>query len=483
MAKEKEEREQTEAPLAEPVEGKKSKIIKKGEDAPVEYTGIPEEERCLLCGKNRKAQSTEYCPKCLQKLKKKKPPVIGWLLLLPLIAAAVVAFALGFMNFAPAKCVAEGKAALSQTRLDESGEAYGQAFDLASELNSEIGYDAILVGKGIYKDFAKTAGDPLAIGYAASQYLTEKQIAADPELAKAAKLYQDYQKAYTLVAETLTAVEEGTMEPDKAVMAVQGMETGHEDLKMWLLYYQSYIQVTFGNQSYLTQLENLKEIEKLYPEEGWFYNNMLRNCLYTLGRYDECLTYCDREIAANRNATDAYLTKLRVAMMRNDRDTAQKVMDDFKACNENEEAVAIMNISFERVFGSLDNAISICNSALGNGSASVELNRQLAVNYLAQHDFTKAYEAAYNAYTTAVSNYSQYGDSTQMTSALFETVFVCTTVYQEQGDGTSQFDGDVMQIIQSFAGYEEQATETSLAIIDGTADPADVLTKGTGDLI
>lgn len=483
MAKEKEERESTVTPLAEPDTAKKSKIVKRNADgAPVRYE-IAEEERCLLCGKNRKTKTTDYCTKCLEKLKKKKPPVLGWFVTVGFVAVVAVAFVLGFMNYAPGNLIVKGKIALAEMRLNDSGEAFGEALSVVDELNTELGHELIFIGKGFYIDFSKTAGNPLDMAQIASQYLTEQQIAGDKELAAAKKELADYQAALQLVQDILSAVQEGTMEPDDAVAAIQKLEPDNEQYMMWLLYYESYVKITFDNQDYLDQLEYLQKIEKLNPDCGWFYDNMIRNDLYSLGRYDECLVYCDREIEANRNAVDAYLAKLRIAMMNRDEEAAKKVIADFEAYNDNSETVAVMKVSYERVFGSLENAIEICDSAAGSGTSNAEFNRQLAINYLAQNNYTAAFEAAYNAYATAYSNYSQYGDSTALTTSLFETVYVCTRMYDELGNGDSQYDADVASILDGFAGYDGQISDISRSILSGEVDPAEALTKGTGDLI
>ncbi len=460
-----------------------SKIVKK-EEAAVYREPKTEQNMCERCGEHKKYKNSNYCKICERTYYKKRIPVPAWLGAIIMVICSVVAVSLLFVNFAPVKRVLEGVQAQSENRLGDAYYAYEDAVGVCEELNGEIGYPLISAGKNIYLRLIDATAElygPYQAGGSAKSVFDEKEIAKSEKLSYYAAEYDNYKRASELVSEYVQGCEYGSMEPAKALEEIKKLEAGNDDLLLWIIYFESYIDVVFCDAGTEAQLVYVDRIAELFPDDEWFFNPLYIDIYYTLGRYDECEKYCDRDIERNRNNINAYTHKVKIAMLEGKKSEAEALVGECTKYNPDNEDVQALDIVLKRRFGEVQAAITLCDK-LSESSGSVEILRQQALNYLVQEDYAKAFDTVYNAYTNAY-NYYSYGYAEAMTSELLETVYLCAVMCRQQEASSAQFYTAIDSVLKSFEGYEKQASEKTLAIIAGETTAMKALTEGTGDII
>lgn len=471
-----------------------SKIIKRAEQAAVYRTPVTETV-CVRCAAEPRAEGSEYCEHCIAALKKNRPHVSACFAFAAAVIVTVLAFCLCYLNFSPAKRVLEARTAMKESRLNDSLAAYEDSFSVASELNSVLnqplaekvpeGVGIIMTGSGVRGEeadvVARLYGDYYS-GNFIMNFFDEKTIAADPKMAAYKKAFEEYDKAEKLAQEYLAGCEEGTIDPKEALAKIKELENGNEDVLMWIIYFESYVDTVFLGGGDATQLAYVERIQKQFPEKSWFFNPLLREAYYSLGRYEESEKYCDLEIKDNLNSVEPVMTKLRIAMLADDKEKAESVIKTFEKNNEGSIDIEAMKIMMARRFEGVDEAIKLYEDLGVEAASDPELTRQNALNLLAKGEYDAAYDACYDAYMSAY-NYYYNGYSEAMTNELIESVYLCATMCKLHGDGSAESIADLDALLADFLGFEKEAKKTTMAIINGETTAAEVLTKGACDLV
>ena len=463
-----------------------SKIKRKNAPAPV--VEAPEDNICVICGKNRKVKGEDYCTSCLNAAKHRRPPIPAFIAAFLVLVLTFVAGIMLYLNYAPSKRIVEGRAALSQNRMDDAYAAYEDAFNLADELNATMNLNMVAVGNKIRAEEAKPIATLYVPYYAytfLSKYFSDDEIKSDPDLLPYYEANSDYKAAYADFGQHTTALSEGKMKTDEALEKIRALKEKYKDDKgklFWVLYAESYVDVSFNQVGPEKQLEYLENMEKTCPGEDWYYLSCYRNLYYQLDMHKECVDACNKELSYNHNEAEAYFTKLKVAFINSNVQASEDIIDEFLRYNEKTDQYVVMLIMKERRFGDIGTAVDECENAVKKGSGLPELYRQKALNSLYQNDYTEAFENAYNAYSMAYNLYNN-GDAEALNSELLETVFVCSTMYKQHGDGMAEHHSDLDGLLSSFKGYEKSASEASKAIISGEKTAEQILSEGAGDLI
>ena len=462
-----------------------AKIKRKNAPAPV--IEAPEDNICIVCGRNRKLKGEDYCASCLNTMRHRRPPVFAFIAAFLVLVISFVSGILLYLNYAPSKRIIEGRTAVRQNRMQDAYDAYEDAFNLADELNSELNLDAVAVGNRIRAEEA----EPIAMLYVPyysysflSQYFSDDEIKTDPRMKPYYDAYTNYKTAYDDFSQYTTALNQGEMKTDEALENIRALKEKYKDDKeklFWVLYAESYVDVTFNQAGPEKQLEYLDNMKKTCPGQDWYYLGVYRDLYFQLGRYKECVDACNEELALNHNETEAYLTKLKVAFINSNEEASNDIVNEYLQYNEKDDRYSVMQIMMDRRFGDIETAESDCEQAMKLGSGLPELHRQKALNALYRNDYTTAFESAYNAYSMAYNLYTG-GSAEALNSTLLETVYVCATMYKEHGDGMSEFHSDLDDLLSSFKGYDAIATENSKAILSGEKTAEQVLSEGAGDL-
>lgn len=471
-------------PAAEQENSAQSKIVKKSDSASIVYRKPKTDSLCTRCEKYHKAAGSDYCEECAEILKKKKIPVPAWLAAIVSMLLAVFSLALVYLNFAPAKRVVEAVQADKNHCLSDAYNAYEDAFSVAQKLNTELGFELVHVGSEIQiremNVVARQRG-PFYAGNIISSSFDSKTIESNPQLRQYVEEYQRYAKAYELVGEYVGACESGTASAEETLESLKALEAGNQDLLLWIIYYESYVDVVYGTSDNAGQLEYVNRIKELYPDASWYFNSLYVDIYYGMEDYESCEKYCDASIENNRNSSNAYLTKLKIAMLRDDEAGAKEILADFKKYNPDNKDAAAMETMLLRRFGRVEEAIVLCDSA-SEETGSTELIRQQALNYLVCGDYDAAYDSIYNAYTTAY-NYYSYGYTEVMTSELIETTYLCATMCKLYGNGTAESYADLDSLLSNYEGYEAESGKKTQAILAGEMTAEEALTEGSGDII
>ena len=485
MDKEKELYEETQEISEEekaPEKDATSKIKRRSQPEPEKKQ--EDDNLCIHCGENKKAAGSNYCSVCISKATKTKVPVFAWICVVVVVLFAAVALLLSYLNFAPAKRILEGREALSENRLGDSFNSYEDAFYLADELNSELNWNLVFVGRRVRIEEAKVTVKLNAPFYAynfLSQYFTEPELRKNPETVG---YYNDFQK-FNEFLQIISAIDgEDEKSADEALEKVAVLKEKYKDVKdkyFYVLFTENYIKENYKKTGKDELLKDIDEIKKLYPEEKWFYLNYYCDLYFDTGRYDECLTACDEAIAYNRNLSDAYLNKLKVCFIKDDEDASNAFLGAYLGSNSEDDTYYAMKIMMLRRFGdSIDSTIEECEKDILIAEGAPEVYRQQALNYLVKGDYDSAFDTAYNAFVTVYNLYS-YGAMDIQLSETRETLYVCAKLYEKNGSGMSEFHSSLADILASFEGYT--ASENAAALIDGKKTPAEILTEGMADFV
>ncbi|MBR4765749.1 MAG: hypothetical protein IK085_03170 [Clostridia bacterium] len=463
-----------------------SKIKRKNTPAPVDEK--PEDNICIVCGKNRKAKGEDYCASCLNTMRHRRPPVFAFIAAFLVLVISFVAGILLYLNYAPSKRIIEARAAVNGNRMQDAYNAYEDAFNLADELNTGLNFDAVAVGRSIRKEEAKPIANLFVPYYAytfLANYFSEDEIKSDPQTLPYYEANSDYKTAYSDFSQYTTALAEGTMKADEALEKIRELKEKYKDDKgklFWVLYAESYVDVSFNQVGPEKQLEYLENMEKTCPGEDWYYLSCYRSLYYQLGMHKECVDACNKELAYNHNEAEAYFTKLKVAFLNSNEQAANDILNEYLSYNAETDEYKVMKIMINRRFGNIETAVEECENATKLGSGLPELYRQKALNALYQGDYTEAFENSYNAYSMAYNLYNN-GDAEALNAELLETVFVCTSMYKAHGDGMAEHHSDMDSLLSTFKGYEKAASENSKALLAGEKTAEQILSEGAGDLV
>ena len=140
----------------------------------------------------------------------------------------------------------------------------------------------------------------------------------------------------------------------------------------------------------------------------------------------------------------------------------------------------MLEASFLRVSGKLDEASVLLDEALAQYDSVPELHRQQALVYLLQGDYDSAYDSAYTADNVAYYLYAYMNDTSAYTPQLNNTLYLTTYLVDKYGTGTSENIAWVDDILSSFS--MEELSEQNRAVINGEKTVEEVLTEGVCDL-
>ncbi len=471
---------------------KNKKIVKKSETE-LDISAVPPEKLCVICGQKKKANGSDYCRDCKKELQKIKLPAAGWIFAALIVIVCAASCALSFMNFAPEKKIADAKKAAAELRLNDAYKNYGYAFNLCTQLNSElkgiISTDLIFAGNQLHKDEMKAYASIYGKDYAGSilgSYFTEAEIKADSELSEYSAAYDVFMKAQGLVTDIFTDCSSGKISVEEAKEKVKALEKDNPDVLKWLIFFQCDLEAELGEADPEVEIEYMERLRDTAPELTEIYDPVLIECYYSLKKYDECKEVCRKRAALNRNDIIPNVTLLKTAFIEGDKKEAQKTVADFKKYNDNNEGFYILSIMLNRYLGDNNAALDDFQQANNLGFDGAEINRQQALNFLQKGDLANAFNRAYNAYSIASGEYTALasGGSSFSAADIIETLYLVAMLY-DRDTSTETKDQYLPDVVAMFSSEDVTYTpgEKVSSILSGELSLADALTKGSGDII
>lgn len=453
---------------------------------------IDEDELCASCGVYRKAEGSDYCEMCEDRLKSTKIPFLGWISGIAAVAAGVFALAIAFLVSAPALQVYKGDLKAAENCWYPAYEAYGQVDSLVSSVNDILGQESPFVKAGVgvkMKIFESVAHcySPLEAAYSADSIFSGTNFDFTSKSRKVKQYKQiltDYQNTYELVADPVAALqeEEATIEETVAAFEKARSEEGVNEVFLDYLLYNVAAYMDLSDEEKLKYLEAVEAAdEKDKTDYSWLYSLDIARLRNALGQTEKALDNLNRQLEFDSSSYDAAAMKMRILLSLGKKDEAGMVMQEYKsACTDTDMAYQL-EIAYLRSTGELSKARELCTEAFEVYATSPEIYRQSALIYLAEGDYDEAYETAYEADYIAYQIYSYSGDSSAYTQELNNTVYLCAWLCREKGNKDTDNADYLDDIIDSFSDAE--LSESVIQIREGKITLEEVLLKGECDLV
>ena len=233
------------------------------------------------------------------------------------------------------------------------------------------------------------------------------------------------------------------------------------------------------------QVEILKDLEKSAlatgKDYGWIYYQPMAETLAAAGKSEEAVEYLEKIIENDTSKYDAYKLKMDIELDAGNKDAASKTLAEFKVNNEETETAYMLEIVYLRRTVQTDKAKTHCLEALEAYESIPELNRQLALVYLADNDYVNAFDSMMLAYNYAYYIYqSTYDTSTLDDPAFYNTLYLSAYLLKNSDKMDEEYSEDIEEILGQFD--ESVLEDVTKEIIAGKKTAAQVLTEGECDL-
>lgn len=448
-------------------------------------------ELCLACGERRRAEGSDYCAECEERMSSTKIPLLGWVAGFAAVIAGIFAMGLAFLISAPALQVYKGDMEAAKGSWYPAYSAYSQIDDLVSSVNEILKSDSPFVRSGygvklkIFKSIAHSYS-PLEAAYSAeSIFSTYNEHAQKNAMVKeCTKFLTDYQNTYEAVADAVEKMQSDEATVEETLAAFDEAATA-DGVNAVFLNYLKYNVATYKDMPDADRIKFLEAAEAADSADksdySWLYSLDYARLLMNVGQSDKALTYLDKQLKYDKSSFNANSMKMRLYLAEGKTDEAARVMQEYKAACKGTDTAYQLEISYLRSVGELDKARELCTEALKEYGTSPEIYRQSALIYLMNGDYDNAYEDAYEADYAAYQIYQYTGDNSAYTQELSNTIYLCSWLCKEKGKKDTDNAAYIDEILSSFS--ESEISDSVLQIIKGDKTLEEVLTKGECDLI
>lgn len=467
-----------------------------------------DEALCEMCQKNPKDierdENALYCAECREAMLHEKLPWEAFIvaaLCLVFAAASVVYMVLSAPTIG---LTLKGDYYRFTKRYTDAYMAYTEAINKGSEVDdnyskllfaeNEDDTDYTSLGMFLtgYQPNAKrllayaNISASVDAGYYATQIYTESEL-KDLRLLRLRGYVKDYgqmEKAYDAVSaifqNTEYTYQDQIAEVDKLIA------TG-EHTEAYLVYYKSYMASEAGESE--DQVKFLLQLEKIAPDQLWLYGTELIMHYEEQGDTEKVRTYSDRFIAANKNDTQAYLSKAKAYITDGAYDKALSVAEDAAVYNADSSVPTEIKTWAYLRQKDYDKAVELCEKGIETVADTAELYRLQSILYMLKGDFLTAFDAAANAYSIQNANES-LTEETLYTLYLACGLFpkdvnqkeMMTHGYEETAHD-HQADFYKEEIDEMLLSYSMEVPQQVQDCIAGKITPADIFLGEKGDVV
>ncbi len=446
-------------------------------------------ETCITCGEKPQAEGSDYCEECRKKLLSTKIPFLGWVAGAGVLVAAVISFVILFFTAAPAFYGMSAEIAAKEKRWDDAIEHYSQMTSTVSEFSSYLSPDSFIgdilkISKDTQADYFRAyanAYGPIQAVQSASYIISDTSILeTDKSLAPYMEVYQRYFDTATVCSSFLESAEE---DYDLYVEALT-KALNEEGVDKSIIYYTLFGLANNEGKDLSVQLDYLAKTEEYAKEMGydytWLYGFEYAAALKKAGEYEKALGYYDALIEINKNDWYSCVGKAKCLISLGKTSEAESFVEEIKKANdsENEFTYAIEALIL-RTKGDYDAAINLCTTVLEEHQTSAELHHQLALSYLLNGDYDKAYEHANNADYNGI-YWAQYGLTKAYSFEYLHNLFLTANLCIKNSTASAK---DAEETIKGLESYGEYAPEIVEKIVNGEVKLEDILMKGAYDIL
>lgn len=451
---------------------------------------LSEEDLCVICGENKKAEDSEYCPVCEAAMYKRKIPALAWISGFAVIVISFFALIVAGLISAPAIEALQGDVEAANKRWYTAYSEYSQVSSSADEIKSIINENNLLAmfvkeGRGnkekMIKAYAK-ARSPLDSAYIAMMVYGENALKEFKGIKDIVELYDDFYQSYTLMSDAIDGMLGGADKNETlaAFEALKGAEGVNEVYRNYFLFNAADFY-KLGSEEKLKYIEAAEAEAKAQGKDySWLYNLEIADSLCQDGEYDKALRYIDYLAENDKNNYRAYDLQMRIALAKGETEKATAILEEFKANNEGYDTAYALEASFYRCTGDIEKSKAVCEEGFVENDFSAELHRQLALVYLLEGDYLKAFEEAFTADSNATYMAQYYMDNSGYTPQLDNTVYLCASICKKNNLTGTTNAVYIDQIIEYYSSFDP--SNQVAAIMNGEKTIEEVLTEGVCDL-
>lgn len=446
-----------------------------------------EEDLCIICGENKKGENSDYCPECEAAMYKTRIPFLAWLSGFAVVCVSLFALVIAALISAPAIQTAKGDSAAANNCWQRAYNEYSMVSSYVDEISGIIGKSTLFVqaGRGIdekiIESYAKSKS-PLDAVYMAMMTHGESALKDFKGISEYVEIYDEFYENYTAMSDLIDSMLAG-VDKDKTIAAFDALK-GKEGINEVYRNYFLFSAADYYKLGYKEELGYIEVADAAAKEQGkdysWLYYLEIADVLCQEGEYDLALKYAESLAQKDKNNFRAHDIMVKIALAKGDADTASKILAEFKTNNEGYDSAIALESSYYRSSGDAEKSRLICEEGLVSNDFSVELHRHLALIYLLEGDYLKAFDEAFTADSNASYMANYYMDNSGFTPQLDNTIYLCATLCKQNnltGTTSAQYIDEIIQYYSSF----EPSKQVS-QILSGEKTIEQVLTEGVCDL-
>lgn len=458
---------------------------------------------CTKCGEHNCLDGEDYCEECMSKMLNTRISFAGWVAGAISLVMGVVAVALIVMHFPCAVLAIRAESAAKDKRWNDACHYYEQMDKTIAELQATFEWKPgkeepllrrfFLMGINtrakMFQAYAEMYNPMTAVqDLMVKDYSDYDSMVRGEEKLINHPAVKPYWEVYDSISFTEGAIYYSGEQPEEStyeasIAFIEKVEKQDGINKVYSTY-QKYAIAASYNQPVEVRVKWLNECDKLAQASGndykWLYYYDYADVLNEQGRADEALALIDLLISENSNNFNAYIQKTDILLTNGRIGEAEKFVATLNEEYGNYTETVEMQLKVNRCKGDYENAKLIANVLLSERTASPEAYRQLALIYLAEGDYSTAFEyidiGCTNAYNL---NYYGAGISEEK---LYETLYVSSKLLEQRGNLTDTEKAKIGMINEMF-GEEYLPGAEVKAIVSGEKTVKEILTQGDYDLV
>ena len=487
-----------------PGEDKAAEIEEDAEDAEADETDEDEDAEdtedartplCQRCMEQPAEDGGQFCAACLEEMRKIRIPLFGWIGGLLVLLAAIAALVSTFLNSAPALQVARAEVSANKGYWMLAYKQYRKADNVVYQVDQILDENGtptpfIMLGSGMRARQAEAAlrgYTPVDAYEFLMSYLPDENVRKRyPITDEIMEEYEVYDAAYSALEEPILALVNGEETADAVNAQLEAARGEYSPVYVdyFLAVLTSYYDCT--DEEMMARYRKLDETAKASGREYyWMYYERFVTVLQNQGCYDEALALVEEYLQKDPSNLIMLGKKIKLALLLKKEDAAEEASKTLTEFYGDTDAQAIAaELMLLRFRGEYEKAETLVTDAIESADTdtAVELHRQMALIYLMQEDYNKAFDEAYEANYNAYYVYEYYGDDSLFSDELDNTLYVCAYLCQLYGDGTAQFADKLPEVLNSYAGAIKEFSAQTRSILNGEKTAQQVLTEGAYDL-
>ena len=450
---------------------------------------------CTRCMERPAEDGAQYCAECAQEMRKIRIPIFGWIGGLLVLLAGLAALVSVFLNSAPALQVAraDGSAAkgnwmLAYKQYRKADSVVYQVDQILDEYGTPTPF--IMIGTAARARQAEAAlrgYNPMDANDFVLNYISDpavrKRYAITQEINEE---FEIYDAAYSKLEEPVLSLVNGEAKADTVNAQLEALrgQVNEVYVDYFLAALTTYYDCT--EEEVLARYRKLDETARASGRDyHWMYFERYATVLQNQGHYEEALALAEEYLQKDPSNLIMLNKKIKLALLMKKEDVAEQAYQSLTALYGDSDAQAIATeLLMLRFRGEYEKAETLVTDAIESADTdtAVELHRQMALIYLMQEDYNKAFDEAYEANYNAYYVYEYYGDDSLFSDELDNTLYVCAHLCQLYGDGTAQYAGKLSEVLNSYSGALKEFSTQTKSILNGEKTAQQVLTEGAYDL-